>query len=81
MRRQAGELHTPKQRLEALEEWAESIAPVEAVSADLMLIAIQTACGGDGAPARAMCKFGQYRDRSSAKSKTANAAWDLHFFV
>lgn len=49
------------------------------MSADLTLIAVQTAFSGDGAPARAMCKFEKYRDAPSAKRAAANAAWDLHF--
>jgi hypothetical protein len=78
-RRQAGELRGPKDRLEALNEWAAAIAPLECVTGDLILIAIQTAFGGDGAPARAMCKFNQYLDRDSARATAANAAWDLQF--
>lgn len=77
--RRSGELSGPKRRLEALQEWSDAIAPLGAFTADVILIAIQTAFAGDGAPARAMCKFDHYRDRESARAAAANAAWDLQF--
>lgn len=78
-RRQAGELRSVNERFAFLQDWSETVVPMVGLSADLILIAVQTAFSGDGAPARTMCKFEKYRDVDSARSTAANAAWDLHF--
>lgn len=78
-RRRAGGLTRPSDRLDALESWVEDVRPVGAMSTFLFLAAVQTALGGDGAPARSMCKFSQYRDRETAVKASSNASWDMLF--
>jgi hypothetical protein len=77
-RRRAGSLTRPSDRLDALETWLEDVRPVGAMSTFLFLAAVQTALGGDGAPARSMCKFSQYRDRDTAIKASSNASWDVN---
>jgi hypothetical protein len=78
-RRRSGELRSPKQRLEALEQWSLDVAPIQGMSAVMALVAAQTALGGDGAPARALAKFNEYLDRQAARARAENAAWDMWF--
>lgn len=75
--RRAGIIRTPNERLDALTQWTEDVAPARALSPHLIITAVQTALGGDGAPARTMCKFTQYKDPVSALSTAYNAAWDM----
>jgi hypothetical protein len=77
--RKQGQLAGPSDRLDALEDWKDRVEAVGALSPYIILAAAQTALAGDGAPARALCKFEKYQDRASALKAANNAAWDMNF--
>lgn len=77
--RKQGKLSRTSERIDALEMWKSQVEAVGALSPYIILVAAQTALAGDGAPARALCKFDKYQDRGSALKTAFNAAWDMHF--